>query len=119
MDALERLYSGDGKLKKVRLQALRRQYEVLTMEEGETISQNFDKVVNLANQMTRNGDNITDLMKIEKILRTLAPRFDHIVVALEESKDLDAMKIEERQEILEAHELRLTDRIKERNKSAA
>jgi len=31
-DALEKLYSGAGKLKKVRIQALRRQYEVLTKE---------------------------------------------------------------------------------------
>jgi len=47
--------------------------------------------------MTRNGDNVTDLVKIEKVLRTLTPRFNHIVVALEESKDLDSMKIEELQ----------------------
>jgi len=89
------------------------------MEEEETISHYFDKVVNLSNQMARNGDSITDLMKIEKVLRTLAPRFDHIVVALEESKDLDSMKIEELQASLEAHELRLTDRIKTRGKGAA
>jgi len=113
-DALEKLYDGDGKLKKVRLQALRRQYEVLTMEEEETISQYFDKVINLTDQMTRNGENVTDVMKFEKVLRTLTPRFDHIVVALEESKDLDSMKIEELQESLEAHELRFTDRNKKR-----
>jgi len=117
-EALEKLYFGDGKLKKVRLQALRRQYEVLTMEEEETISQYFDKVVNLSNQMARNGETVTDLMKVEKFLRTLAPRFDHIVVALEESEDFDSMKIEELQASLEAHELRLTDRIKARAKGA-
>ena len=113
-DALEKLYDGDGKLKKVRLQALRRQYEVLTMEEEETISQYFDKVINLTDQMTRNGENVTDVIKVEKFIRTLTPRFDHIVVALEESKDLDSMKIEELQESLEAHELRFTDRNKKR-----
>jgi len=55
-------------------------------------------------------------MKIEKVLRTLRPRFDHIVVALEESKDLDTMKIEQLQASLEAHELRLTGKNKERTK---
>jgi len=118
-EALEKLYFGDGKLKKVRLQALRRQYEVLTMEEEETISQYFDKVMNLSDQMARNGETITDFMKVEKVLRTLAPRFDHILVALEESKDLDSMKIEELKASIEAHELRLTDRIKARAKGAA
>lgn len=60
--------------------------------------------------MIRNADTITDLMKIEKVLRTLTLSFDHIVVALEESKDLDMMKIEELQASLEAHELRSTNR---------
>jgi len=69
--------------------------------------------------MARNGEIVTDLMKVEKVLRTLAPRFDHIVVALEESKDLDSMKIEELQASLEAHLLRLTDRYKARARGAA
>jgi len=34
-----RIHLGDGKLKKLRLQALRKQYEMLTMEEGEFVSQ--------------------------------------------------------------------------------
>ena len=118
-DALEKLYVGDGKLKKVRLQALRRQYEVFTMEEEEYVSQYFDKVINFTNQMTRNGETVTDVMKVEKVLRTLISRFDHIVVALEESKDLDSMKIEELQASLEAHELRLIDRNRERGKSVS
>ena len=77
-DALEKLYAGDGKLKKVRLQALRRQYEVLTMEEDETVSQYFDKVINLTNQMTRTDETVTDVMKVEKVLRTLTSRFDPV-----------------------------------------
>jgi hypothetical protein len=48
----------------------------------------------------------------------LSPRFDHIVVALEESKDLDVMKIEELHASLEAHELRLSDRNKEKFKDS-
>jgi hypothetical protein len=75
-------------LKKERLQALRRRYELLSMAEGESVSQYFDKLVNLANQMKRNGDTITNLMKIEKVVKTVTPRLDHIVVVLEEFKDL-------------------------------
>jgi len=50
--------------------------------------------------MARNGESVTDLMKVEKVLRTLAPRFDHIVVALEESKDLDSMKLKNYKQVL-------------------
>ena len=51
---------------------------------------------------------------IEKILRSLTPQFDYIVIAIEHSKDLETMKIEELQSSIEAHELHLTDRTSER-----
>jgi transposase InsO family protein len=66
--------------------------------------------------MVRNGETISDLRKIEKVLRTLTPKFDHIVVAKEESKNLDELKFEELQASLEAHELRLTERSKNNGK---
>ena len=116
-DTLARNYCGDEKLKKVRLQALRRQYELLQMTEGETVNQYFVRLTSLTNQMVRNGEKISDLMKIEKVLRTLTPKFDHIVVAKEESKNLDELKIEELQASLEAHELRLNERSKIKDKS--
>jgi len=47
---------------------------------------------------------------VEKILRTLTPAFDHIVVDIEESKELDAMTVEEFQNSLEAYEQRLVSR---------
>jgi hypothetical protein len=53
--------------------------------------------------MSRNGKNAFGFMKISKVHRTLTQRFYIIVVALEESKDLDSMKIEELQASLAAH----------------
>ncbi|XP_058776869.1 uncharacterized protein LOC131651219 [Vicia villosa] len=50
----------------------------------------------------------------EGVLRSLTPLFDYIVVAIEHSKDLDTMRIEELQSSLEAQELRLTERTSER-----
>lgn len=43
-------------------------------------------------------------------MRSLPKSFDFIVVALEELKDLEKLKIEEFQSSLEAHEMRLTER---------
>nr|XP_012568984.1 uncharacterized protein LOC105851773 [Cicer arietinum] len=48
----------------------------------------------------------------KQILRTLTQRYDHIVVAIEKSKDLNKMKVEDLQGSLEAHELRAKERSK-------
>ena len=65
------------------------------MENQENISNYFIKIPILTNQIKTNGDKIEDLIIIEKILKTLPPRFDYIVVALEELKDLSGMTIDE------------------------
>lgn len=48
-------------------------------------------------------------MIVEKITRTLPNKSDHIVVAIEESKNVNNMMIEELQSSLEAHEIRITE----------
>lgn len=49
-------------------------------------------------------------MIIEKIMRSLPEMFDHIVVAIEESRDVGKLKIEELQSSLEAYEMRKRER---------
>ncbi|XP_019462948.1 PREDICTED: uncharacterized protein LOC109361872 [Lupinus angustifolius] len=48
--------------------------------------------------------------KIKKILRTLHPRFDHVVAVIEEAKDLDNLSVDELQGSLEVHEQRFMER---------
>ncbi|CAL0320942.1 unnamed protein product [Lupinus luteus] len=92
---LETCNKGADQLKKVRLQTLRRQYELMQMEVNEKVADFFNRVIDITNQMKASGETITDQTIVEKILRTLAPRFDHIVVAIEESKNLAILKVEE------------------------
>ena len=44
---------------------------------------------------------------VEKILGSLANKFEHVVVAIEESKDLETLSIEELIGSLEVHEQRM------------
>ena len=80
------------------------------MEENEGIGDFFGRLQVLTNSMEGCGEKFTDLILIEKVLRSLNPKFDHIVVAIEESKDLESMSIDELQGSLEAHEQRLQER---------
>lgn len=65
------------------------------------------------------GEKLEDVMIIYKIMRTLTPRFDNIVVAIEQGTNLQGMKVEELQGILESQELRLIERNSQRSSDQA
>ncbi|XP_047159678.1 uncharacterized protein LOC124830091 [Vigna umbellata] len=115
-DILQDGYGNSGRVKKVRLQSLQRQYELLSMGEQETIEEYIGRIQVVVNAMQACDKVVKDRKIIDKILQTLTPQYNHIVVAIEESKDLGIMKIEELQNSLEAHEQRLVEsRVAEKN----
>ena len=87
----------------------------MQMEDDQKIAEYISKLINLVNQMKACGEAMTDQQIVEKIMRTLSPRFDFIVVAIQESKDVKTLKIEELQSSLEAHELMVSERSSERS----
>jgi len=65
------------------------------------------------------GETLSDKSVMEKILRTLPSQSDHLVITIEETKDLNEVKIEEIQGELEAHEMKITCRKEEKYEEQA
>ncbi|GKV24984.1 hypothetical protein SLEP1_g34508 [Rubroshorea leprosula] len=94
-DTLMTTYKGAKKVKKVKLQTLRRQYELLQMESSETVATYINRVLALTNKSKVYGEEYNEQAKVEKILRTLTPNFEHIVATIEEAHDLSQMTVDE------------------------
>ncbi|GAU30894.1 hypothetical protein TSUD_381070 [Trifolium subterraneum] len=114
-DTLEKGHSGNDKLKQVRLSTWKRQFELLQMDENESIAEYFNKITNITNQMKSCGSTVSDGDMVEKVIGTLSSKFDYIIVAIMEAKDVSTMKLEELQCSLESHEQRINARAKNRS----
>jgi hypothetical protein len=82
-------------------------FEEIKMLEEETFGGFYSKISELRNSMVSLGKSISDVKLIRKILRSLPERFRIKVTTIEESKDIEEMKIEELVGSLQTYELSL------------
>jgi hypothetical protein len=106
-EAMRRKYQGSTKVKRAQLQSLRREFEVLVMGETESVNDYFARTLAIANKMTAHGERFEQNTVVEKILRSLAPKFNYVVCSIEESHDVTTLSIDELQSSLLVHEGRM------------
>jgi hypothetical protein len=104
---LETTYEGTKLVKSPKHQMLTSRFEEIKMLKDETFREFYSKMSDLRNSMVSLGNRISDVKLIRKNLRSLPERFRIKVTTIEESKDLEQMKIEELVGSLQTYELSL------------
>ena len=71
-------------MKRAQLQALRRDFEVLQMKDGESVTSLVGRIMEISNKMICHGEKMNDVAIVEKILRSMMPEFNYVVCSIEE-----------------------------------
>lgn len=106
-DSMRQKFEGSTKVKRAQLQALRKEYEMLQMKEGEVVNSFFARTLAIVKKMRTCGEILQENTISEKILRSLTMRFNYVVCSIEESNNLDKLTLDELQSSLLIHEQRM------------
>ena len=104
---LETTYEGTKKVKDIKLQMLTTRFEELKMGDDEAFDSFYGKLNEIVIAKLNLREKIEDDKVVRKILRSLLESFGAKVTTIEESKDLDEIKIQELIGSLETYELGL------------
>ncbi|XP_009788904.1 uncharacterized protein LOC107802483 [Nicotiana tabacum] len=86
---------GDKKVIEVKLQTLRRDFETLSMKNNESVQDYMSRVSSIVNLMKSYGEIVSDKIIVAKALKSLTNKSEHVVAAIEESKDLSNYSFDE------------------------
>ncbi|XP_010268935.1 PREDICTED: uncharacterized protein LOC104605744 [Nelumbo nucifera] len=103
-DSMKKKYQGSARAKRQQLQALRSEFDTLRMKSGELVTNYFSRTMAIINKMWIHGNKTEDVTIVEKILRSMTPKFNFVVCSIEESHDIDELSIDELQSSLMVYE---------------
>ena len=112
---METTYKGTKKVKDTKLQMLTTWFEELRMSEDESFDSFYSKLNEVVIGKFNLGEKMEDSKVVQKILRSLPESFRAKVTTIEESKDLDEIKVQELIGSLQTYELSLPNQIKSKS----
>ncbi|KAH1107392.1 hypothetical protein J1N35_011160 [Gossypium stocksii] len=107
-DSMKQKFKGLTRVKRAQLQALKTEFEILRMKEGETVNAYFRRTLSIAKKMKACRENVKEADITRKILRSLVPKFNYVVCSIEESNNVETLTVDELQSSLLIHEQRIT-----------
>ncbi|XP_022866044.1 uncharacterized protein LOC111385848 [Olea europaea var. sylvestris] len=107
-DILETTHEGTKTVKNSKLQMLTSRFEEIRMKDDKSFDEFYAKLNDIVNSSFDLGERIPEPKIVRKVLRSLPEKFRPKVTAIEESKDLDTIKIEELVGSLQTYELTIS-----------
>ncbi|KAH0682384.1 hypothetical protein KY290_020974 [Solanum tuberosum] len=83
------------------------------MKESESMSYFCSRLMVNVNQLKRYEEEVDDVCAVEKIIFSSIPKFDYVVCAIVEFKDLDSMTVEQLKGSLQGHKEKMKRRKEE------
>jgi hypothetical protein len=118
-DKLNNIYEHDPKVKKVKLQRHRAEFENLMMNEKEDIATYLLRVDEVFNAIRGLGEELDESLVVQKVLRSFLLKYDAKVFSIEETRDLTKMTMDELHGNLMAYEMRTGTESDQTNNEAA
>ena len=113
-ESLRTMNVGMERVKKVKIQTLKREFEMLTMRDEDSITDSARKLTRLVGHMQSLGEKISKGIIVSKLLRATPPKCDPITSFMDQFGDLDSITLDEAIGSLKIHEDKLRDREEER-----
>ena len=112
---METKYEGTKKVKDTKLQMLTTRFEEMKMSEDKSFNSFYGKLNEVVIGKFNLGEKTDDSKIVRKILHSLSESFRAKVTTIEESKDLDEIKVQERIGSLQTYELSLPSQRKSKS----
>ncbi|XP_039128991.1 uncharacterized protein LOC120265168 [Dioscorea cayenensis subsp. rotundata] len=91
----------------VRIQALRQDLKTFQMRDDEGVQEYVSRLITITNHIKGLGHKLKEPEVVSKVLQSLAPKFDWVAVAIEESKEISKLSLDDLCGTLQAHEVRV------------
>ena len=85
------MHEGDAKIKEAKLQTYRAQFELLHMNNDETVNEYLEWVNNVVLSIRGLDEKMDISIVIKKVLKTLTSKYESKVSAIEEAKYLNTL----------------------------
>ena len=109
---------GVSRIRKARIQSLKRDYVNLSMDDDDLFLDYFGKLSCVVNELRSLGEVITDAEVAAKLLRSISGKFNVITTSIEQFQDLETITLEEVIGTLKVHEDKLKARMVKREEKS-